>query len=436
MNVSPHKFFSFCILLITISSINAWSTITIGNTFFWWGVYACILYLFVYLKKYYDPGNDRNIQWIKILLAWNIICICRGTLEASDYWQWKNLAQAGMFLLFPLSIYVCTNKPLLQYILTAWMKYALPAFLLFLLFIYDDALGQYLAPVCFILLFFPVLPFKWKIIVLALTVFMIVRAPGARSNVIKFSVSFLLSLLFYFRSVIPANILKLTRLLLLGLPVLLFVLATWGDFNIFKLKEYTKTEDIITVNGQEEDLGADTRTGIYQEVLSSAVKYNYVWFGRTPARGNESVLFGEYLSSVLNTGKMERFSNEVCVLNIFTWTGVVGVVLYFMVFFQSTYLALFKSNNIFIKIIGLNLCFRWAYAWVEDFSNFDLNNLLLWMMIGICISKSFRRMTNAEVKLWVEGIFSDSKRRLQTRIKNKPRKNYIPAQLNLASDKI
>ena len=102
---------------------------------------------------------------------------------------------------------------------------------------------------------------------------------------------------------------------------------------------------------------------------------------------------------------MERFSNEVSVLNVFTWTGLIGVLLYFLVFFRASYLAVNKSNNIYMKIVGLYVAFRWAYAWVEDFNRFDLSNLFLWIMIGMCFSNSFRAMNNLEVKFWVRGVF-------------------------------
>jgi hypothetical protein len=55
--------------------------------------------------------------------------------------------------------------------------------------------------------------------------------------------------------------------------------------------------------------------------------------------------------------------------------------------------------------VGLFITFRWLYAWVEDFSRFDMSNLILWMMISVCFSNEFRKMTNVEIKLWVNGFF-------------------------------
>ena len=76
----------------------------------------------------------------------------------------------------------------------------------------------------------------------------------------------------------------------------------------------------------------------------------------------------------------------------------------FFVFYKATYLAVNKSNNIFIKIVGLYVAFRWMFAWVEDFSFFNLANLYLWISIGMCFSYSFRTMSNKELVYWLWGI--------------------------------
>ncbi|SOD98314.1 hypothetical protein [Spirosoma fluviale] len=405
------KIIPFTVLLITISSINHWSKLPIGNTYVWWAVYATILFTFLKAKPiYFNLNNKKNIQSILILLTWNIICIFRGFFVAENYWEWKNLVGTSMVLLLPLSIYITTNKVLLQKIFSAWIKYALPSFFFFVIFFtHPNASGRYLTPISFLLLFFSVIKLKWRLIILFFCLFVFIGNLDARSNVIKFTVSFLLSFIYYLRLFPINNILRIARLTFLILPFLLFTLGVTGVFNIFKMDEYIEgnytTNTIREGKSVESSLMADTRTGIYSQVLNSSVKYGYIVLGRSPARGNESETFGLYALEVLKTGKMERFSNEVSILNVFTWTGIIGVVLYFFVFFKASQLAIYYSNNIFIKIIGLNVVFRWDYAWVEDFSKFDLSIFMLWVMIGMCFSKEFRGMTNQEMKYWVLGIF-------------------------------
>jgi hypothetical protein len=231
----------------------------------------------------------------------------------------------------------------------------------------------------------------------------------ARSNVIKFVVPLAISFIYYFRFSFIVKWLEGFRRIFLITPFILFILAFFGVFNIFKMDEYIgdlQTNTIVDGEKTQVSLTTDTRTFLYEEVLYSAVKNNYIIFGRTPARGNESDFFGDDINQDLKTGRKERNDNEVAILNIFNWTGALGVLLYFILFYWASYLSINKSKNIFIKMIGLYVSFRWIYGWVEDFHRFDLSTIYLWFMICMCMSGTFRNMTNSEMKIWVYGIFN------------------------------
>jgi hypothetical protein len=402
-------------VLITILSVNNWTSLPIGNTFFWWGVQFLFFITVLSTKKnFYNPINKKNNLTVVLFLMWMLICIVRACFVAENYWEWKNLVTTSFVLLLGLVVFVFTNPVLNQFLLRNWFKFILPLFFLFILFIRGDAYGHYLVPIILLLLVFPLLTKKWKIIVLFFMLFTVIVSQSSRSNVIKFSLAFLFgTLIYYFRFIFSIKVFNLIRLVFLIAPIVLFTMGVLGIFNVFKMSDYIEGDYTtkVKVNGEinEESLTADTRTFIYMEVLSSAVKNDYVLFGRTPARGNDSVLFAE-LAEI--TGKAERFGNEVSILNVFTWTGLVGVVLYFFIFFRASYLAINKSKNFFMKIIGLFVAFRWLYAWVEDFSRFDMSNIILWMLISMCFSIEFRNMNNFEFKLWVRGIFTDKFKKL------------------------
>lgn len=401
---------SFCILLITIPSIVQWSKFPfLGITFFWWIIQIIILVLLVKMKrKYLNPIDDKVILVVKLYLIWNVICVVRGVFVADNYWEWKMLVNFSMVLFLPLFINIATNKIMVQNIFRVWIKYAVPAFVLVIPFIYSDAFGSYLAPILLLLLWFPLLPKKWKFIAVILTVFTLLVGQTARSNIIKFSVALLFGFVYYFKEFIPIITYKIGRVFLLIAPLLLFALAITGVFNIFNIEEYVegdyKSVEVIDGKRKETTAVADTRTFLYAEVLISALKHNYVLFGRTPARGNDSNSFGLHQLRELNTGKKERYANEVSILNIFTWTGFIGVILYFFVFLKASYLAVVKSNSFFMKLLGLFIAFRWVYAFIEDFSNFNLYYIFLWLMIGMCYSSDFRMMTDEEIKQWLTGV--------------------------------
>ncbi len=400
--------------MISFKSSNQWSTLPIGNEIFWWVVQFIFICILVKIRSLFsDSLIEINLFYVRFYLVWIIICIIRGAIIAENYWEWKSLISHGFLLFLPLIVYVTNSLNSVSIIIKIWFQYGLILFIFFIPFLYADAVGQFLVPVSFLVLFFPLLSKKWKIIVTVFLVYATTFDITARSNVIKFLVPFLIGGLYYFKYFLSNKILNTSRLIFLFMPFVLLLFGFFGDFNVFKLDEYLGEykAETITITGEkvEENLTLDTRTFLYVEVIESALKNNYVLFGRTPARGNDSSHFGDYSKETLKTGKQERSANEVSILNIFTWLGFVGVILYFLIFIKSSYLAINESNNIFIKLIGLNVSFRWTYGFVEDFSNFDLTNIFLWLMIGMCYSKTFRQMSNNQMKNWVLSIFDTRK---------------------------
>jgi hypothetical protein len=308
--------------------------------------------------------------------------------------------------------YASDSRFLFKHIVKNYVYYVAPVFLIVQFFIGKDEFGFYLAPFSFFLLFLPILSNKWKVVCLSVALYVIFADFGARSNLIKFSIPVIFNLMYYFRRILSVNIFENVRLLFIAVPLIFFILGVTGTFNIFKPngdKHKAIIDEKIDFNGNlvKDDLAADTRTFLYVEVLATANKYNTWIFGRSQARGNISEAFGK---SDMNR-RNERSANEVSILNYFTWLGIVGVLLIFILFYQASYLAVNQSNNIFSKIIGLFIAFRWSYGWVEDINNFYIQYLFLWLFVGFCYSQSFRQMTDAEMKRWVQGIFQTKRSR-------------------------
>lgn len=410
-----HRLMPLGILLVAISSIatymEAKTGLPVANTTLWWTLQAFVLYLIYISKKYFfDARQAPAMLFVLLYLWWNIFSFARGVFIAENYWDWKVLVFNGMGLLVPIIAYSATNTALIQSILKYYLKFTLPLFLVFAFLISPDAYGFYLVPISFLMLFFPLLSLRWKLALLAISLFVITADLGARSNVIKFTVPILLSLIYYFRVYLSTMLFERVRKLLFIAPFILFTLAATDTFNIFNMDDYVSSDyTAAEANADGEivagNLKADTRTFLYVEVLQTAEKYNTWLIGRSPARGNESAWFG--MDDM--TGRGERAANEVGILNVFTWTGIVGVLLYCLAFYRASYLAINQSNNTFSQIMGLFVSFRWVYAWVEDINFFTLTTVFLWLLIGLCYSKSFRSMTNKDVEFWVQGIFYNKK---------------------------
>lgn len=405
------KYIPFSILFITILTIQPYTTLElIGSTAVIWFLEFILLLAFYLIIPYLKTKEDLTLarKLVVLYLIYNFFSFFRGLFVAEIYWDYKALFNNGFALMLPMVFFGAMNANFVMILLKFYLKYTLPLFLLFFPFISSGAVGFYLVPISFLTLFLPIIKKPWNFRILIISLFVVFFALDARSNVIKFLVPILLSLLYYSKHIIKKNFLNMLRNILFILPFVLFSLGVSGTFNIFKMDEYlgveAKTESTNVFTGEKkiEDLAADTRTGLYIEVLATANKYNTWVFGRTPARGNETDLFNE-LAEV--TGRQERSGNEVAILNIFTWTGLVGVFFYFVCFYYASHLAINRSNNYFSKILGIYLAFRWCYAWVEDINYFTLTTFMLWITVGITASGQMRKMNNQQVVFWINSFF-------------------------------
>ncbi|MBU2880308.1 hypothetical protein [Aliiglaciecola lipolytica] len=399
-------------LLSVAVPIQFYTGIPFANTTFWWAFQALfITVIFVAIKLFIDNKQFLLMKLVAVYIIWILINIVRGSIISDGYWDFKGLIANSLALTVPIVAYIGTNPKLMKKMLSAYFVYGLIVFVLLLVILPKVAYGYYLVPVTLVTLFFPALSFRTKILILSLILVVLTADLLARSNVIKFFVPIILCSLYYFRSIFSVKMLNSVRISLLALPIIFLVLASTKTFNIFKIQEYVDQDFTATAvnrhgSENEENLLGDTRSFLYSEALFTANYFDSWIAGRSPARGTLSDVFG--YADPNNRG--ERLGGEVAILNIFTWLGIIGVLLYGSIFYVASYLAVCKSENYFIKILGLFVAFRWAYAWVEDFTIFSLTYVTLWLMIGMCYSKQFRSMSDKDFRLWVNGIFT--KRRI------------------------
>lgn len=415
MNNTKLKIISFLVLIVTIFSVQMWLKITVSNTFFFWTINYILIYFIIQftvrqkkiITKNYLSYTDFSI--INIYFSWLLFNTIRGGIIAENYWEWKQLINGVQSLTLPIFVYIFSIPFYINKVLNYWFKYALIIFLLLLPFLGSGAYHFYLGPVFVVGCFLPIVPKKWKFILGLLLITMLCIDLSARSQVIKSAIVLLVAIGIFFQKFISEKLIKLAHWICYISPIVLLFLGILGTFNIFQDLVSNRGEYIETkiVDGQvvEEDLSADTRTFIYKEVIESALKHDYIFWGRTPARGNDSMTFGTYGAEILKTGKYERHSNELCHTNVFTWLGLIGVILYSLIYLRSSYLAVYQSNNIYIKFLGCFIAFRWAYGWIEDQNRFDIMNIALWMMIAMGLSKQFRIMNNRQFQTWLINIF-------------------------------
>lgn len=420
-------FLPFILLLISVNSPQEGQVTIIGNYFFWLIIQLVTIYLFWKIKsEYIAPSLKLKYTTYNIYFTYLAFEILRGIIISTNYWDYKFLIKNSLALSIPIVVYSADKIFLLKKIFEFYIYKTTPFILLCIILFPSSTYGDFLAPYSFLFIFFPIIPKKWKLIYILILIFIISSDLGARSGIIKMSLSILLSLLYYLKIYFPSKILNYFRLLFFMSPLIFIILGSLGKFNIFipfgsdqveiiKQKRNLKGEFI------DENLTADTRTFLYLEVLNSTRETNSWYFGNSPARGNKSNMFGDDDL----TKRKERNGNEIGMLNYFTWLGLIGTFLVFLLFYQSSNLAINFSNNYIIKLVGIYISFRFAYGWVEDINNFTINNIFLWIFIGIGFSEKFRNMTNIEMKNWLQGIFEqNSNFKINTKSSRLPKTLY------------
>lgn len=407
------KIFNLLFILVSIQSVFRWSRIGIGNTTIVWILDFATIFVVIWNIKDKDLFLNKYYLPCLAFIVCCIVSIFRGLFIADNYWENKQIITGVLtvsIIIFNYYLSVPTNA---LYMLRSWNKYIIPLF--FFLYSWKIDQGYYafaLAPVYYFYgLFFPLMPPKWRIVIGLLMISLFVGLDN-RSAIIKAVMLACVAFGLQLHKYIPNFILSIAHwLLYLAFPLFLYLGIT-GTFNIFS-PQGNQPEERTIVWGKEEDeenqssINTDTRTFMYEEVILSAIVNDYVIEGRSLARGNDSASFGERIAKDLGTDKMERYKNEAGHLNIFTWMGLIGVILYTIIYLQATCLALYSSKNYYVKFIAILVAFHWLYGWVEESCSFNNMDIILWLLIAICTSSQFRSMTNPEFRLWIKSIFAE-----------------------------
>lgn len=410
-----HKYWlPFLLLLLGFISVNQWSSLPIGNTTSSWLLWFLILFFIVKEKKESDLSfRDSNYKIVGFYLLWAAIGILRGYFEADNYWEYKNLVSNSFSLLLPLIVFALSAPETVRRIYRVWMIYGLIAYALFFYWQVDIS-AFYLAPVYFVGCFLPLIKHRWwRLLIFVLLIGLLTyHYQDNRSASIKAAVALTMALACWGRKFISNKLLKLGAITIVVATIILLVLGITGTFNIFSdTSSKYEGRNVLDEGDSQADISSDTRTFIYVEVLSSAVNNNYVFLGRTPARGNDTEFFYSLADDLQSTRavknlKHERPSNEVCFPNIFTWLGLIGMLLYVAIYLYAGYLGLWKSNSYYLKVAGFVVLFNFAYGWVENTTKFDIQNIVYWTFISLCLSSKFRTMDDETFKNWLNSIFS------------------------------
>ena len=370
-----------------------------------------IIYGISKLKKRESNLSTKFIFTLWLLYA--IINVFRGVYVSGGYWDYRFLFLTSVPFLFVFMLfYIGQNVLITRDLLKFYFKRAI--FLILLIFpivhsFSPQVFSRLVISFGVLVLFVPYLKTKWKAFIIAITIISILSNPSFRTNVIKTSISSLILLTYYFAILHKPFFLKIIFISVICTPLVLLWMGLFGNFNLFNELSKKEVVKVESRYGEMQSQTVDTRTFLYYEVISDVVKNKSLLFGKSPSKGYYSKFFAERNAGGFHNGT--RYRSEVHLLNILLHYGLFGALLYVILLLNISYLGLFKSNNILAKMLGLLILSRYLLSFLEEFTQFDVNFYFFWLIAGLLSSKSFRSMSNYEVKMW----FSEKSHKLNFR---------------------
>lgn len=408
MKSSSTKTISALIVLLTFCSVWQYVTLLPYNQYLVCFIQLITAFLVFVNRKHYGIKEDSFVV-LKLYLIWTLVCVLRGVFIADNYLEYKQLLIGTICSIVPLMMFFFVSPYRAGYSYRVWYK---ASFVLILLLVWFVGFSQYyLSPYLLLFCFFPLLKNRnLRLLVVLLALVYIFYDTLNRSHIIKSGIALLIA--FYIKFGKPKDkIIKIGHVLGYLSTILLFAfILSDATGLVLGNMDY---QDASNNNAGRDVRHKDTRSLILADVYQSSINNDYWLFGHTQARGYEILISSDLFmnqyedQSVFN--KNERFKNEMVLTNVFTWEGLIGLILFSLIYFRSSYLAVYKSRNKYISLLGCYIAFRWSFGWVEDVNNFNIMDISLWMMIAMCYSKQFREMNDREFVEWFNSLIGKRK---------------------------
>lgn len=204
-----------------------------------------------------------------------------------------------------------------------------------------------------------------------------------------------LSLVFFFLFIMKLKHVKLKktviRYIILGFIILMILVFTYGYENISLLinkiiefddsRTFLFTELLADLNSTEKIFGKGSLGTYYSPFFNKVLRY--------------FELIGEYWFALDDP---VRITIEVGYLQMILKGGFLLLILNFSLMLKAVYLAFFKSNNNFVKRLGLFILSLTLLSLISFRPAFTPTFILLWMSIGTVLNKKNRMMTNEDIE--------------------------------------
>ena len=142
----------------------------------------------------------------------------------------------------------------------------------------------------------------------------------------------------------------------------------------------------------------DSRTFLYFEFSEDFFRHNSWLFGK----GILGSYYSETMDIAMSNGEYSDFKNRIGIetgfLQYILKGGLLYLISYMLLLIFAIFNALKYSKNDFLKIAALILAGRFFISTISEYPCFDLKNIVVWILIGLCINKKTLNLSNDDVK--------------------------------------
>ncbi len=332
------------------------------------------------------------------------ITYVRGFSEIEYLADWISLASSMMFtsFLLPYMMYIGTPDYCSK-IFRSFILVGIPLCIVGAIWLSNDGQQNFshnLVIMNVLILLFPEMKWKWRIIIIATAILVPLYDLDRRSILIGYAVPTLLLLSWPLIRIRPVR--KLAVCTIIATPIVLLLLGLSGAFNIFK---YIEQSGEVDISGSERGTMVDSRTCIYEDVFND-LKENNIWISK--GANHKTYTFLSEKSAYDSDNILWRYGRkgtESGMLNHFQYGGIWGALAYALLFIGASWKACFYSRSRFMRLLGVYISFKFAYSFIED--AVLPNGLTFWLFIclGICYNTQFRSFTDIEIKKYFRSIF-------------------------------
>ena len=352
---------------------------------------ASMILFLVYLGTNWrsDLRGDFILTIFDLMILLMFISFFRSFLNTYRVFSWKELLLSPYvgLSLFPVLFFIVGVNGKYFFLVNKILSiYCIVVFIFSLLLInYFELQFFLLMPLFYLIITFPLQSPRNRIFTLIVSITVIITSFTNRAGLLRISISYLIVVLYYIiiKMRISRKLINIFVFLILTIPFYFLYLGIKGqDVFLMVLGENTQA-----ASGQE-NFKADTRTFLYVDVFRDL-------------KLNKAFIWGKGINAGYASDNFETFNRtmaEVGFLQILLKSGILGFLVYISLIISAIYKALNRSENSFIKYLGMMLAGYLVMFFIENVILFNLLNVIIWLVVGMCHSKELRNLNDNEIR--------------------------------------